>query len=239
LDLFNPYESPLLPGKLVKRYKRFLADIELDDGTEITAHCPNSGSMLGMREPGSEVMVRHVPDPNRKLKWTWELVKPIGTDCWVGCNTHRPNQVVEWAITQGLVPGMTAANGLRREVKYGVNSRIDILLGDEATGITYVEVKNATMAQDGLARFPDAVTSRGAKHMNELAQMVKDGHRSVVVFLVNRADCDYFEVARDIDPAYAVAFDEALSVGVEVIPLGVDASPVGWNVRGVLPYVAP
>lgn len=235
-DRFDPFESPLEHGQLVKRYKRFLADITLDDGTDVTVHCPNSGSMRGMREPGSEVLVRHVPDPARKLKWTWELVKPLDTDCWVGCNTQRPNQVVEWAITQGHVPGLSADDGLRREVKYGINSRIDLLLGDAESGLTYVEVKNTTLARGDLALFPDAVTARGTKHMDELAAMVEAGHRAVVLFFVNRADTDRFNVARDIDPAYGDAFDRALGADVEAIPLGMDVGPNGWTVRGVLPY---
>lgn len=232
---FDPFESPLHQGTLVRRYKRFLADITLDDGTAITAHCPNSGSMLGMREPGSPVYVRHVPDPKRRLQWTWELVCPDGGRTWVGCNTHRPNQVVEWAIREGLVPGLSAAHGLRREVPYGHRSRIDLLLGDGERGLTYVEVKNTTLARQGVALFPDAVTQRGAKHMDGLVAMRAEGHDAAVVFLVNRADCDRFGVARDIDPVYAEAFDRAAAAGVRVVPLGVAVGPDGWTVRGVLP----
>ncbi len=244
---FSPYESPLRLGTLDLRYKRFLADITLDDGEKILAHCPNSGSMLGMKEPGSPVAVRHVADPKRKLQWTWELVQPKGLDTWVGCNTHRPNQVVRWAIEQGQVPGLSAADGLRPEQKYGTNSRIDFLLGNEDAGFTYVEVKNTTLAyQTGTnepaaepgthtAAFPDAVTARGAKHMDELVAMREEGHEAAVVFLVNRADCDRFTVARDIDPAYGAAFDRAVEAGVRMIPLGMDVELDGWSVRGVLP----
>ncbi len=222
---------------LIKRYKRFLADIELADGTQITAHCPNSGSMLGMKEPGSDVMVLHVPDPKRKLKWTWEMIDVAGA--WVGMNTMRPNQIVEWAIREGCVPGLDPAQGLRREVRYGSNSRIDLLLGDH-----HVEVKNTTLAHGpgaeylppGLAVFPDAVTARGAKHMDELARVADDGKPATVVFCVNRADCDRFSVARDIDPAYGEAFDRAVDAGVRMVPLGVAPSPQGWTVRGVLPF---
>ncbi len=235
-ERFDPFESPLLEGTLLRRYKRFLADIQLADGREVTAHCHNSGSMLGMKEPGSQVRVRHVDDPKRKLQWTWELVRPLDTDCWVGCNTHRPNQVAEWAIRTGQVPGLTAEQGLRREVKYGQNSRIDLLLGNDDAGRTYVEVKNTTLAREDLALFPDAVTARGAKHMDELAAMVKEGHRGVVLFFVNRSDTTRFDVARDIDPAYGEAFDRALEMGVEALPLGMDVGPDGWTVRGLLPY---
>ncbi len=229
---FDPFESPLQEGRLIKRYKRFLADIELD-GQNITAHCPNSGSMMGMAHPGSRVMVRHVPDPKRKLKWTWELVHPPG-ETWVGCNTTRPNQIVRWAIETGQIPGLDPT-GLRTEVKYGQNSRIDILLEGEER--TYVEVKNTTLADGRTARFPDAVTARGAKHMDELAAMVQEGHRAAVVFLVNRADCDRFGVAEEIDATYATALRNALDAGVEAIPLGADPTPQGWTLRGVLPTV--
>lgn len=241
---FDPFEAPLRSGRLVRRYKRFLADIELEDGVQVTAHCPNSGSMLGLKEPGSPCRLRPVDDPKRKLAWTWELVSPDGGATWVGINTMRPNQVVEWAVREGLVPGLTADHGLRREVRYGTGSRIDLLLGDEARGRTYVEVKNTTLAAEaadgtadraGTALFPDAVTARGAKHMDELAAMRAEGHDAVVVFFVNRSDRHRFAVARDIDPAYGAAFDRAVEAGVRMLPLGMDAGPDGWRVRGILP----
>ncbi|MGB1586564.1 MAG: DNA/RNA nuclease SfsA [Thermoplasmatota archaeon] len=262
-----PFEEPLHPGRLRLREKRFLAHVTFDDGQEVTAHCPNSGSMLGMAQPGSEVMLRHVPDPKRKLQWTWELVRPPGQDAWVGCNTARPNQVVRWAIETDQIPGLSAADGLRPEQKYGENSRIDLLLGTPETGLTYVEVKNTTLARAAdapkaphgrqwktakqvhagypvghgpgphIATFPDAVTARGAKHMEELAAMVEAGHEAAVVLFVNRSDCDRFDVARDIDPDYAVALERARDVGVRVIPLGMTVDPSGWQVRSVLPSV--
>ncbi|MGB0653134.1 MAG: DNA/RNA nuclease SfsA [Thermoplasmatota archaeon] len=237
---FNPFEAPLQPASLLRRYKRFLADLELEDGTQILAHCPNSGSMLGMKEPGSPCYVRPVDDPKRKLKWTWELVSPDQGATWVGMNTQRPNQVVEWAIQEGLIPGLSAEAGLRREVKYGREgrSRIDLLLGNKEAGLTYVEVKNTTLAEDGLARFPDAVTARGAKHMDELVHVVEEGHRAAVVFFVNRADCDRFDVARDIDSAYGEAFDRAVAAGVQIVPLGMKVGPQGWRVRERLPMLA-
>lgn len=226
-----------MAGVLQRRYKRFLADITLDDGRQVTAHCPNPGAMLGMKEPGSPVWLRHVPSPRRRLHWTWELVSPDGGATWVGCNTHRPNPVLEWAIRIGEVPGLDAARGLRREVPYGANSRIDILLGgaDGRGRLTYVEAKNTTLADGRTARFPDAVTVRGAKHMDELAAVVAEGHDAAVVFFVNRGDGDRFAPARDIDPAYGAAFDRALDAGVRMIPLGMDVGPDGWRVRGVLP----
>lgn len=245
---FDPFEAPLRAGRLVRRYKRFLADIVLDDGRQVTAHCPNSGSMLGLKAPASPCRVRPVDDPKRKLKWTWELVSPDDGGTWVGINTQRPNDAVEWAVREGLVPGLAADAGLRREVRYGTNSRIDLLLGSEGAGRTYVEVKNTTLAAHdpgvaaaepgrppGTALFPDAVTARGAKHMDELAAMRADGHDAAVVFFVNRADCDRFAVARALDPAYGEAFDRARDAGVRMVPLGMDVGPDGWRVRGVLP----
>ncbi len=241
MDRFSPFPQPLRRGTLLRRYKRFLADIELDDGTQITAHCPNSGSMLGMKEPGSDVAVLHVPDPKRKLKWTWEMICVDGAagPTWVGNNTMRPNQAVRWAIEQGHVPGLDPAHGIRAEVKYGEGSRIDLMVGEH-----HVEIKNTTLAQgpdaehlpDGLALFPDAVTARGAKHMDELRRVVEDGGEASVVFFVNRADCDRFGVADDIDPTYGAALRAAHDAGVRVVPLGMDVSPDGWTVRGVLPY---
>ncbi len=240
---FQPFESTLKAGTLVRRYKRFLADIQLDSGEEVVAHCPNSGSMLGLAEPGFRCQVRHVPDPKRKLKWTWELVSP--GDTWVGINTARPNQIVEWAALQGLVPGLDATAGLQREVRYGPEgrSRVDLVLGRD--NLHFVEVKNTTLAShdvgaaEGTALFPDAVTARGAKHMDDLVHAVQQGHQASVVFLVNRADCDTFDVARDIDPTYAAALERAAEAGVGVIPLGMAASPDGWTVRGVLPSPWP
>lgn len=233
LDRHDPFEGPLHAGRLVRRMKRFLADVELDSGQTVTAHCPNSGSMMGMAEAGMEVRLRHVPDPKRRLAWTWELVRP--QEAWVGCNTNRPNALVEHYVRQGAVPGLDASTGLRREVRYGQNSRIDLLLGNETDGLTYVEVKNTTLARDGVAMFPDAVTARGARHMDELAAMREAGHDAVVVFFVNRGDCGSFGVAGDIDPAYAKAFERAEAAGVRMVPLGMDVNPDGWLVRHVLP----
>lgn len=239
---YAPFNEPLVPGTLVRRYKRFLADVRLKDGTEVTAHCPNSGSMLGMRGPGSDVLLRHVADPKRRLAWTWEFVRPPGMG-WIGCNTARPNEIVACLIETGLLRdhGLHADDGMRREVKYGKNSRIDILLGTEASGLSYVEVKNCTLRGDGaadaapVARFPDAVTARGAKHMDELAAMTAAGHQATVVFLVNRADCTSFDVARDIDPTYGEAFDRAVEAGVRALPVAVAPGPDGWEWIGVLP----
>lgn len=212
------FPDPLIRGRLIKRYKRFLTDVELDDGTVVVAHCANSGSMESVKEPGSEVWLSPARNPDRKLKFTWELVR-VG-ETLVGINTALPNYIVSEAIEAGKVSELEGYASLRREVKYGKNSRIDILLEDDARPKCYVEVKNTTMRRDlvsGPAEFPDAVTSRGAKHLVELADMVKEGHRAVMFYLVQREDADAFTVADDIDPTYAKGLEEAIKAGVEVV----------------------
>ncbi|WP_333822875.1 DNA/RNA nuclease SfsA [Pinisolibacter sp.] len=209
------FTTPLVPGRLVKRYKRFLADVVLESGEEITAHCANSGSMLSLARPGARVLLQKSDDPKRKLAWSWKLEEVEGH--LVCIDTGHPNAIVAEAIAAGTIPSLTGYTGLRREVKYGKNSRIDILLEDEIRGRAYVEVKNVTlMREPGLAEFPDAVTSRGAKHLDELADMVAEGHRAVMVYLVNRPDCTRFALAADIDPAYAQGFAAARARGVEI-----------------------
>lgn len=214
------FDVPLVTGRLIKRYKRFLADVALDDGgAEITAHCANSGSMMGLKDPGIKVWLTPNDDPKRKLKYSWEMLEIDGA--MVGINTSRPNGLVEEAIEAGRIPELVGYEKLRREVKYGKNSRIDILLEGEGDKRTYVEVKNVTLArEDGIAEFPDAVTARGAKHLDELADMVREGHRSAMVFLIQRDDCDALVLARDIDPKYGEAFDAAVKAGVEVYAIG-------------------
>ncbi|AEV38495.1 Sugar fermentation stimulation protein-like protein [Pseudovibrio sp. FO-BEG1] len=214
------FDVPLVTGRLIKRYKRFLADVILDeDGAEITAHCANSGSMMGLKEPGIKVWLTPNDDPKRKLKYSWEMLEIDGA--MVGINTSRPNGLVEEAIEAGRIPELTGYDKLRREVKYGKNSRIDILLEGEGDKRTYVEVKNVTLArEDGIAEFPDAVTARGAKHLDELADMVREGHRAAMVFLIQRDDCDALVLARDIDRKYGEAFDAAVKAGVEVYAIG-------------------
>jgi sugar fermentation stimulation protein A len=209
------FTTPLVPGRLVKRYKRFLADVVLESGEEITAHCANSGSMLSLARPGARVLLQKSDDPKRKLAWSWKLEEVDGH--LVCIDTGHPNAIVAEAIAEGRIPSLAGYESLRREVKYGKNSRIDILLEDEARGRAYVEVKNVTlMREPGLAEFPDAVTSRGAKHLDELADMVAEGHRAVMVYLVNRPDCTRFALAADIDPTYAEGFEAARRRGVEI-----------------------
>ncbi len=230
------YPDPLIEGRLIKRYKRFLTDVELADGSVVVAHCANSGSMLSVNEPGAEVWLSPARNPDRKLKFTWELIR-IGRTL-VGINTSLPNLIVSEAIESGKVPELADVGALRREVKYGKNSRIDILLESEDGRKCYVEVKNTTMRRDlkaGPAEFPDAVTSRGAKHLEELADMVRDGHRAVMFYLVQRQDCKSFTVAGDIDPAYAEGLKKARKAGVEVLCYDCKMTNKEIRVRNALP----
>lgn len=221
------FPDPLVSGKLVKRYKRFLADVVLDEsGEEITAHCANPGSMLGLKEPGSRVWLSLSDNPKRKLKYSWEVIEADGA--LVGINTAHPNKLVEEALEAGRIGGLSGYASLRREVKYGKNSRIDILLEAEDGKKTYVEVKNVhLMREAGLAEFPDSVTARGAKHLGELADMVAEGHRAAMVFLVQRPDCNRLSLASDLDPTYAAAFKAARAAGVEAYVIGCSISLEG------------
>jgi len=206
---------PLIFGTLVKRYKRFFADIVLDDGTEITAHCPNPGAMLGVLNPGNKVVVTKSDNPARKLGYTWQYVEAEGT--WVGVNTHLTNEIVADALTKKIIPELSDYTSFTREVKYGINSRIDFLLSKEALPPCYLEVKNVHLKRGGVAQFPDCVTVRGAKHMTELAAIKQQGARCVVLYLVQRMDCTEFSIADDIDPAYAKAASLAKESGVEML----------------------
>ena len=213
------FSSPLFRGTLIKRYKRFMADVTLENGEEITAHVANSGSMLGLNRAGMEVWLSQSDNPKRKLKYSWELVRD--GDGLVGINTMHPNKLVAEAIEAGEIGELTGYSGLRREVRYGKNSRIDILLTDEELPDCYVEVKSVTLKRSGKhgdrAEFPDAVTARGTKHLGELSDMVAAGSRAVMIYLVQRKDCTVFSIASDIDPAYADALAKAVKQGVEVI----------------------
>lgn len=221
-------------GTLIKRYKRFLADVRLDNGQVITAHTTNTGSMLGCCTPGSKVSLSYHNSPTRKLKYTWEMIDVNGT--WVGVNTHLPNAIVAEAIAQGKIQQLTGYDSLQREVAYGKNSRIDILL-QKGKQLCYVEVKNTTIGQDGIAMFPDAVTERGRKHLLELALMVKQGHRGVIVFFVNRSDCKEFRAASHIDPEYAKTLALVHKQGVEILPLLAHVTPEKVEIVKTIPFV--
>ena len=222
------FSTPLRKGTLVKRYKRFMADIVLETGEKITAHCANSGSMMGVKHEGAEVWVSPSKNPKRKLKYTWELIK-VG-ESLVGINTSLPNKIAQESIETGVVVELQGYETLRREVKYGKNSRIDILLEDPAKAACYVEIKNVTLRRGHLAEFPDSVTARGKKHLGELANQVAAGDRAVMFYLTQREDCDTFTVARDIDPAYAAALEKAVAAGVEVIRYSCKLTPEGIQV---------
>ena len=201
--------------KLLRRYKRFLADVELPDGQELTVHCPNPGRLLSVLEEGQPALIRDSENPKRKLRWTLEALKVHGT--WVQVDTMASNGAVEAAILAGKIPELAGYEDLRREVPYGENSRIDLLLEDPSKGVCYVEVKTTTYLDDTVARFPDAVTARGLKHLKELTKLVQEGTRAVCFFLVTRDDVQSFGPAPEIDPAWAAAYEEARTAGVEVI----------------------
>ena len=228
------FPTPLTRGRLLRRYKRFLADIEMESGAQIVAHCANPGSMMGLAEPGSEVWLSPNTNPKAKLDWRWELVR-TGDGHLVCINTAHPNRIGEEAIGAGAIPELAGYASLRREVKYGKNSRIDILLEDEARPPCYVEIKSVTLRRaqgdhPTAAEFPDAVTKRGAKHLMELADMADSGARAVILYLAQRNDCDHFRIAADIDPAYAAAMAEARARGVEALCYACDISPEGIRI---------
>jgi sugar fermentation stimulation protein A len=213
---------PLLRGTLIQRYKRFLADVRLDDGRLVTATCPNTGSMLGLCTPGSVVWLSRSDNPTRRYPFTWELVQAdLGRGpLLVGINTGHPNKLVAEAVAAGRIRALAEYPTLRREVKYGRNSRIDLLLECANKGLCYVEIKNVHLSRrHGLAEFPDSVTARGVKHLAEMTEMVRQGHRAIMVFLIQRSEARRLALARDIDPAYGAAFDAARGAGVEAIAL--------------------
>lgn len=222
------FPEPLLKGRLIKRYKRFLADIELSEGGVITAHCPNSGAMQGLTTEGTPVWVSKSSNPSRKLPYTWQMAEVDGT--FVGMNTANPNPLVEQAIRTGLIPELQNYQYLRREVPYGKNSRIDILLESPSFPLTYVEVKNVHWKREGKVAFPSSVTARGAKHMGELSQMVLQGYKAFVVYIVQRNDCDDFELAHDIDPFYGQETLKAFEVGVQPLVYACDINPKGITI---------
>lgn len=226
------FPKPLVQGRLVRRYKRFLADVTLADGQEVTVHCPNPGSMLGLDTPGSEIWLSPATAPTRKLPFGWELVRADGG--LVGINTGHPNRLAEEAIADGRIPELAGYEGRRREVPYGRNSRIDILLERKDGSCCYVEVKNVHLKRSEAAEFPDCVTARGAKHLEELSAMVREGHRAVMLYVVQRGDCRHFTIAGDIDPVYAEALKRARAAGVEAICYGCDVAVSGIDIAGPL-----
>jgi sugar fermentation stimulation protein A len=210
------FSAPLVSATLVRRYKRFLSDHRLESGATVVAHCANPGSMLGLADPGMATWLAPAANPDRALAWTWELVR--AGRALVGINTAHPNALVAEAIAEGRIAELAGYASVRREVRYGVNSRIDLLLGAPDRPPCYVEVKNVHLRRGpGLAEFPDSVTERGAKHLRELSDVVAAGGRAVMMYLVQRADCRRFAIAGDIDPGYAEALAAARTAGVETL----------------------
>ncbi len=229
------FSTPLVPATLIRRYKRFLADVRLDDGREVTAHCANPGAMTGLNMAGMRVWLEPNDDPKRKLRYGWRLSE-LGGGHWAGIDTMVPNRVVKEALEAGAVPELAAYDEVRPEVKYAEKSRVDFLLRGNGLTDAYVEVKNAHLSRvPALAEFPDARTARGLRHLQDLAQMVRAGHRAVMLFLVQRTDCDRFALAGDIDPAYAAGFAEARVAGVEVLCYDCEIDTRGVWLRRPLP----
>lgn len=222
------FQTELVPARLIRRYKRFLADCRLEeDGREVTAHCANPGSMAGLAEPGVKLWLEPNDDPRRKLKFAWRLVDHENGH-FTGVDTSVPNRVLREALEAGAIAPLAGCDSIRSEVKYGNASRVDFLLRGQGQRDTWVEVKSVTLCRrPGLAEFPDSVTARGARHLRELAAMARAGDRAVMFYLVQRTDCTRFDLARDIDPAYAEAFDEAVAQGVECLVWRADLSPQG------------
>jgi sugar fermentation stimulation protein A len=221
------FDPPLMAGVLVRRYKRFLADVEIDGRIE-TAHCANPGSMLGLAPPGAPILLSASDNPKRKLRLTWELVKVAGA--LVGINTAYANRLVEEAIRGGRIEALAGYADFRREVPYGEGSRIDFLLSGAGRPPCYVEVKSVTLKRHEAAEFPDSVTARGARHLRELSAMRSAGARAVMLFVAQRDDCGRLEVAADIDPAYAAALMRAREAGVEVLAYACRVSTTGIEI---------
>lgn len=221
----------LTGGVLIKRYKRFLADVRLEDDRLVTAHCPNSGSMITCSEAGREVYLSYHDNPRRKLKYTWEMIR-MPTSL-VGVNTQVPNQLVSEAIGAGEIPELAGYEDIRREVRISSKTRLDVMLAGKRKKDCFVEIKNCTLVKDGLATFPDAVTTRGLKHLNELSDLVEAGHRGVIFYLVQRTDATCFQPADDIDPAYGQGLRRAAANGVEILvyDVDIDLDSIGINKR--------
>ena len=220
-------DKPVTIGRFVKRYKRFLTDVEAEDGTVVTAHCPNTGSMRGCLEEGARVALRDSQDPKRKLQLTFQTIEVDGT--WVNVDTGLPNALAYEAVEAGAIQELTGYETLRREVKYGTGSRIDLLLEDPKKGRAYVEVKNTTLKEGTVAKFPDAVTTRGKKHLLELREVVAAGDRGVMLFCVSRSDVKSFEPADEIDPDYAATLREVAKEGVEVLAFSTHVTPTSFE----------
>jgi len=228
------FATPLIHGTLIKRYKRFLADVQLADGKIITAHCPNTGTMLSCSTPGSAACLSISDNPNRKYPHTLEMVRDNET--WVGVNTSLTNKLVMEAITEGRIFEFADTDSVKAEVKTSSKSRLDLLI-TQNDQLTYVEIKNCSLAIDGCAMFPDAVTARGTKHLNELIRLKKEGFNSCIFFLVQRMDADKFRPAIQIDPVYSKTIAHAETAGVQILVYQAEVNPSGIEVVRPLPYI--
>jgi sugar fermentation stimulation protein A len=230
------FPSPLVRGRLVRRYKRFFADVVLDDGPEVTAHCPNPGAMLGVNTPGLPVWLSRSDDPKRKLAHTLELVE-TAEGALTGVNTLYPNRVVAEALAAGLIPELAGYETVRREVKYGEASRVDFLLTSPARPACWLEIKNCHLSRGGgLAEFPDCVAARSSRHLRELAAMVKAGDRAVALFVVQRMDCDRFAACAELDPVFARTLGQVAREGVEVLVYACEVDEMGVTLKRRLPW---
>ncbi len=229
------FDPPLFRGRLVQRYKRFLADIVLDDGSEITAHCPNPGAMLGLNTPGLTAWVSLSDKPGRKLPYSLELIEVDGG--LVGINTMHPNRLVAEALAADRIPELSGYGSIRREVAYGQRSRVDFLLENEGQPQCWLEIKNCHLRREGrLAEFPDCVAARSSKHLRELAAMVAQGDRAVVLFVVQRTDCDAFSACAELDPTFAATLTEVADLGVEVLAYGCEISTAQVVIAEPMPW---
>ena len=219
------FQTELVPARLIRRYKRFLADCRLEDGRDVVAHCANPGSMMGLATPETKIWLEPNDDPKKKLKYGWRLVDHENGH-FTGVDTSLPNKAVKAALEAREIEPLAAYTTVRPEVKYGENSRIDFLLSAQGLPDAYVEVKSVTLSrQTTLAEFPDSVTARGAKHLGELANVARGGHRAFLIYLVQRTDCTHVAMADDIDPTYATAHAAATIAGVETLCIGTHITP--------------
>jgi len=231
---FNGLKWPqLIPGTLIRRYKRFLADVKLKDGTLVTAHCPNTGSMQGCSEPGRPVYLSFHDNPKRKLKYTWELIK-MPTSL-VGTNTLVPNRLVFESVKAGVVPELAGYETVDREVKINDHTRLDLMLTGADGQRCYGEIKNCTLVNDSVASFPDAATARGLKHLCELEALVDSGHRCVMFYFIQRMDAKVFEPADRIDPEYGIGLRRAVRGGVEILAYDVAIGLKGIKLNRRIP----
>ena len=230
------FDPPLTQARLERRYKRFFADARLADGSVITAHCPNPGSMMGLAQPGWRVWLSHSSNPKRKLQWSWEIVES-DTGTLIGVHTGKTNDIVHEALLKGYIKEVHGFEKIEREVRVSEKSRIDFLLTEPKT---YVEVKSVTLSREpGLAEFPDAKTTRGVKHLQELSVLAGQGHRAVMLYVAQREDCERFAPAGDIDPAYSSAMQEGVRAGVEILCYSCAVSTTGIRISRKIPVEFP